>query len=133
MGNSLAGEKDGALGTRLVLEDKLGGVPVAVESKPGTMADSPEQGFPAKLVESIGSIYQESTMKVFGVQILSVNGGALRAPLLIREWGCGSGPDRGTSWVPLPSFSNNIGGALNAGSEASTEIEVATCLSSMVA
>mmetsp|Transcript_110155 Transcript_110155/g.225125 ORF Transcript_110155/g.225125 Transcript_110155/m.225125 type:complete len:91 (+) Transcript_110155:443-715(+) len=51
LGHSLTGEKDGAFGARLAPEDKLGGVTVGVESKPGTMgppvSGGPEQGFPA--------------------------------------------------------------------------------------
>ena len=52
---------------------------------------------------------------------------------MIRKWGRVSGLSRRTGRVPLPSFLDNMGGALNAGLEASTEVEVATCLSSMVA
>jgi len=80
LGHSLTGEKDGAFGARLAPEDKLGGVTVAIGDELGTMgppvADGPEQGFPTKLVEAIGSIHQEGTVWVFGVQVLSRSGGA---------------------------------------------------------
>ena len=110
MGNSLAGEKDGAPGAGLAPEDKLGGVTVAVESKPGSVGPSvpggPEQGFPAKFVEAIGSVHQESALGVIrvGVGLLISWGGASRALLSGRTWGSRSGPSRGTSGVPLPSF-----------------------------
>jgi len=52
---------------------------------------------------------------------------------LIWDWDRGSGPSRGTSRVPLPSFLYGMGRTLNTGSEAGTEVKVVTCLSSMVA
>eukprot|EP00534_Pseudo-nitzschia_fraudulenta_P009942 CAMPEP_0201165628 /NCGR_PEP_ID=MMETSP0851-20130426/64344_1 /ASSEMBLY_ACC=CAM_ASM_000631 /TAXON_ID=183588 /ORGANISM="Pseudo-nitzschia fraudulenta, Strain WWA7" /LENGTH=55 /DNA_ID=CAMNT_0047446341 /DNA_START=40 /DNA_END=204 /DNA_ORIENTATION=- len=45
----------------------------------------------------------------------------------VAEWGRCRSPSRGTSRVPLPSCADNMGCALNASSEASTEVEVATC------
>jgi len=137
LGNSLAGEKDGAPGSRLASEDKLGGVTVAVESKPGAVGPSvpggPEQGFPAKFVEAIGSIHQESALGVIGVGLFGCSRGACRAPLLVRVWGRGSVPHRWTSLVPLSSFSDNMGYTLNASAETRTEVEVAAGLSGMVA
>ena len=138
MGNALAGEKDGAPGSRLAPEDKLARVTVAVESKPGTLGPpvpgGPEQGFPAEIVEAIGSVHQESALGVIRVRVgLSISGrGASRALLMGRTGGSRSGPSWWTSGVPLPSFSDNMGRALNAGAEARTEVEVAAGLGRMV-
>ena len=63
-------------------------------------------------------------MWVFRVQLGSGSGGGHRALLLVRELGRGSDPSRGASRVSLPNFADNMGGALNAESEASTEVEV---------